>query len=116
MGGGGLSRGRGQMSVGFGIGELDGADAAEVVKVAGDIRVGGGQGEVLMVMRDEKVCLRDVRRRGVVAEEKDGSGGLSLGVLAEDGGSERGEKVFTDVVYRGLARGREWLEGFVKEL
>ena len=53
--------------MGLGVGQLDGADAAEVVEVAADLVVGCGGRELRL--RDQEICLGDVGCANVVSEE-----------------------------------------------
>lgn len=68
--------------MGFGVGELDGPDAAKVVKVASDLVVGGTDGE--LVVGDEQIGLGDVCGGEIVAEEEYEGSCLRLLIFAED--------------------------------
>lgn len=57
--GGGLAGGGSEMLMGFGVTQLDGADAAEVVEESGHLVVNSVLGE--LGVRDEEIGLVDVR-------------------------------------------------------
>ena len=65
--GGGFAGGGFELFVGLGVGELDGADAAEVVEVAADLVVGCGGWE--LSLSDEEVGLRDVGCADVISQQ-----------------------------------------------
>ena len=84
----------------LGVGELDGTDATQVVKIAAHLVVGGCAGELCLC--NEEIGLCDIRSRDVIAEQEDGHGGLSVGILPQDCRSQRSEQLWSDVDDRRL--------------
>ena len=79
----------------LGVGELNGADASKVVKVAADLVIGGCAGE--LCLRNKQVGLCDVCCRDVVAEQEHSDGSLGVCILPQHGGSQRSEQLRSDV-------------------
>ena len=79
----------------LGVGELDSANASEVVEVAADLVVGGCAGELCLC--NEQIGLCDVCCRDVVAEQEYSDGSLCVGILPQDGRSQRSEQFWPDV-------------------
>lgn len=82
----GLTRRCSEVLVGFGVAQLDSADAAEVVKESGDLVVNSVLGE--LGVRDEEIGLVDVRSQQIAAQQQHNDGCLRVDILAQDGGTQ----------------------------
>jgi hypothetical protein len=83
-----------EVLVGFGILELDGADATEIVEITRDLVVGRVWRE--FGVRNKEVGLGDVGSREIVAKKQVGDGCLDIDVLAQHRRPERAEERMPD--------------------
>lgn len=90
-----LAGGADEVLVRFGVGQLDGAYAAEVEQISGDLVVGGVWRE--LCLRDEEIGLCDVGSGDVVAEEQRRDRRLRVWILPEHGTSQRAKQLSADV-------------------